>query len=227
MKAERGKEQGRARAAFFAAGVGLALAMAAVSLSLPARGDEETDQSAQQRLAWMREHQTGMWNISPREGLYLYNLVVERHLKRGLEIGTSNGYSGIWIASGMRVTHGHLLTLEINAERAALARENFLAAGVKPYVTLEQTDARKEIPRLTGPFDFVFIDAWKSDYLAYLEMVLPKVSPGGVIVAHNVLDMAAELQDFIRRVETDPRLKTRIVDPGPGGFSVSIKVRRH
>jgi predicted O-methyltransferase YrrM len=216
----------RVTRAFFAAGAFLALTLAALSLSASAHGDSDIEAQFEQRLAWMRENQTGMWNVSPREGLYLYNLVVKHHLKRGLEIGTSNGYSGIWIASGMRVTRGHLLSLEIDAERAALARDNFQAAGVKPYVTLQEGDALKVIPGLAGPFDFVFLDAGKPDYLSYLKMVLPKVSPGGLIVAHNVIDMSSELQDYIRRVETDPQLKTRIVDPGPGGFSVSIKVRK-
>jgi predicted O-methyltransferase YrrM len=226
MKAQPASEPGRALALFPLAGMVLALTLTAVALrAFPcSEGDIQTD--ALQRLDWMHEKQTGMWNVSPREGLYLYNLVVKHHLKRGLEIGTSNGYSGIWIASGMRVTRGHLLTLEIDAERAALARENFQAAHVDSYVTLREGDARKVIPGLPGPFDFVFIDASKSDYLAYLDMVLPKVSPGGVIVAHNVIDMSSELQNYIRRVETDPQLKTRIVERGPSGFSVSFKVHK-
>jgi predicted O-methyltransferase YrrM len=193
------------------------------SADLLAADDDKNDDQTQKRLVWMRENQTGMWNISPREGLYLYNLVVKHHLKRGLEIGTSNGYSGIWIASGMRATGGHLLTLEIDGDRAQLARENFQAAGVERYVTLERGDALQAIPKLTGPFDFVFMDADKSDYVRYLQMVLPLVPNGGVIVAHNVSDMADELHDFIEQVKTDPELKTTFAEPGPGGFSVSIK----
>ena len=190
-------------------------------------GDQKPDERAQERLAWMREHQTGMWNISPREGLYLYDLVIEHHLKRGLEIGTANGYSSIWIAAGMRSTGGRLLTLEIDEERAALARENFRAAGVEPFVTLDRVDALEEIPKLQGPFDFVFIDAGKEDYVRYLEMILPLVPPGGVIVAHNVKDMAAQLQEFIHKVKANPELKTTFADPGPGGFSVSVKRHSH
>jgi predicted O-methyltransferase YrrM len=190
---------------------------------LRAADDDKNDDQTQKRLAWMRENQTGMWNISPREGLYLYDLVVKHHLKHGLEIGTSNGYSGIWIASGMRVTGGRLLTMEIDEERAQLARENLQAAGVERYVTLERVDALQAVPKLTGPYDFVFIDAEKSDYIRYLQMVLPLVPEGGVIVAHNVSDMADELHDFIVRVKTDPELKTTFAEPGPGGFSVSIK----
>lgn len=201
------------------------LAGAMLGGNLYAEDGDKSDDQTQKRLEWMRDNQTGMWNISPREGLYLYDLVVKHHLKRGLEIGTSNGYSGIWIASGMRATGGHLLTMEINEERAQLAQENFDAAGVTPFVTLDRVDALEAVPKLTGHFDFVFIDATKSDYVRYLQMVLPLVPDGGVIVAHNVSDMADELQDFIQRVKTDPELKTSFAGPGPGGFSVSIKHR--
>lgn len=209
------------------AGLFLLLLTSVILPGTRALADQKPDDQAQERLAWMREHQTGMWNISPREGLYLYDLVIKHHLKRGLEIGTSNGYSSIWIASGMRSTGGHLLTLEINEARAELARENFQAAGVEPYVALERVDALEGIPKLQGPFDFVFIDAEKSDYVRYLRMVLPLVPTGGVIVAHNVKDMAEQLREFIRMVKTDPALNTSFADPGPGGFSVSVKRRPH
>ncbi len=197
--------------------------LAAATLSTQGREGQKPGEQAEERLSWMREHQTGMWNISPREGVYLYNLVVHRHLKRALEIGTSNGYSAIWIASGMRLTGGHLLTFEIDEGRANLARENFRAAGVEAYVTIQQADALQEIPKLKDPFDFVFIDAWKQDYVRYLDMVLPLVPPGGVIVAHNVKDMESQLQDFIQKVKSSSELKTTFADPGPGGFSISVR----
>lgn len=204
----------------------LAAMIGGLTLAVPALGGEEQlDDQAQERLAWMRDNQSGMWNISPREGLYLYNLILKHHLKKGLEIGTSNAYSGIWIASALRATGGHLTTLEIDQERADLAEDNFRAAGVEALVTLERGDALQKIPELDDAFDFVLIDAAKSDYVRYLEMVLPRVPAGGVIVAHNIRDMAGSLQDFIERVRTDPQLKTSFVDPGPGGFSVSIKRR--
>lgn len=181
------------------------------------------DVQAKERLDWMRRHQTGMWNVDPREGVFLHDLVVKVHAKRALEIGTSNGYSGIWIAAGLRETGGHLLTLEIHPGRAQLAQDNFRAAGVENIVTLKLGDALEEIPHLQGPFDFVFIDAWKQDYVRYLHMVLPLVPAGGVIVAHNVTDLREQLQEFIHEVQTNPQLKTSIENPGPGGFSVSYK----
>jgi caffeoyl-CoA O-methyltransferase len=182
------------------------------------------EERAQARLAWMREHQRGMWNVAPSEGTFLRDEVVKVKAKHALEIGTSNGYSGIWTALGLRKTGGHLTTLEIDEGRAKLAEENFRAAGVEPLVTLERGDALELVPKLSGPFEFVFIDAGKEDYVRYLEMVLPKVPPGGVIVAHNVTDLKALLGDFIQAVQTSPELETIFVDAGPGGFSVSRKL---
>ncbi|MBZ5545456.1 MAG: class I SAM-dependent methyltransferase, partial [Acidobacteriia bacterium] len=134
-----------------------------------------------------------------------------------------NGYSSIWIAMGVRKTGGHLTTLEIDPVKVKLATENFRAAGVDSLITLMPGDARQTIPTLQGPYEFVFIDAWKQDYVKYLDMVLPLIPPGGVIMAHNVTDLRSQLLDFIERVKTDPQLKTTFANPGPGGFSVSIK----
>jgi caffeoyl-CoA O-methyltransferase len=164
-----------------------------------------------------------MWNVDANEGAFLREQVVKVKAKRALEIGTSNGYSSIWIALGLRQTGGHLTTLEIDSARAKLAQENFRAAGVESLITLQHGDALEEIPKLQGPFELVFIDAWKQDNIKYLEMVLPMVPPGGVIVAHNVTNERSLMEDFIEWITTDPQLKTTFANPGPGGFSVSVK----
>ena len=181
------------------------------------------DTPALERLEWMPKNQAGMLNVNAKEGAFLRDQVIKLNTKRALEIGTSNGYSSIWIAMGVRRTGGHLLTLEIDDAKIKLAQENFRVAGVESVITLKHGDALKEIPKLQGPFEFVFIDAWKGDYIKYLDMVLPMVPPGGVIMAHNVTNLRSSLLDFIERVKTDPQLKTTFVDPGAGGFSVSIK----
>jgi predicted O-methyltransferase YrrM len=187
---------------------------------------QDSDTPALERLAWMAKNQRGMWNVDANEGAFLRDLVVKVKAKRALEIGTSNGYSSIWIALGLRETGGHLTTLEIDAGRVRLAQENFRAADMESLITLRHGDALKEIPKLPGPFEFVFIDAWKHDNIKYLEMVLPMVPPGGVIVAHNVINERWEMEDFIERVRMDPQFKTTFANPGPGGFSVSVKLPR-
>jgi predicted O-methyltransferase YrrM len=172
----------------------------------------------------MRQNEGNLWNVSPNEGRFLLALAEKVRAIEGLEIGTSNGYSSIWIGMGLRQQHGHLLTVEIDEGRAKLAQANFRAAGLDSVITLKLGDALEEVPKLRGPYDFVFIDAWKRDYVKYLDMVIPIVRPGGVIVAHNVTDLREELEDFIRAVQTNPKLETTIENPGPGGFSVSYKL---
>jgi caffeoyl-CoA O-methyltransferase len=201
------------------------LAATSASMEAFARSPEADESKAQRRLAWMREHQKGMWNVSAGEGAFLRDQVIKVRTRSALEIGTSNGYSGIWISLGLRKTGGHLLTLEIDQDRSKLAEENFRVAGVDSLVSLRQADALEEIPKLKGPFDFVFIDAEKHDYLRYLRMVEPRITPGGVIMAHNVTDLPMLMEDFIQAVKIDPQLKTTFENPGPGGFSVSIKIR--
>ncbi len=176
-----------------------------------------------QYLSWMRENQKAMMNVAPKEGEYLHDLLLKLNAKRALEIGTSNGYSGIWMGMALKKTRGKLITLEIDPGRGGLARENFAKTGMDNTIDLRLTDALKEIPKLHGPFDLVFIDAWKPDYVKYLEMTLPLVRSGGVIVAHNTRDAVYFLKGFIERVKTDPQLKTEFVDVGPSGFSVSWK----
>ena len=197
----------------------------AFSKNAPAQ--DSADARALERLKWMRQNEGNLWNVNPDEGAFLRNLAQKVHAHEGLEIGTSNGYSSIWIGMGLRKEGGHLLTLEIDEGRARLAQANFRAAGLDSVITLKLGDALAEVPKLPGPYDFVFIDAWKQDYVKYLHMVIPIVRPGGVIVAHNVTDLKDELTDFIHAVQTNPQLRTEIDNPGPGGFSVSYKLGTH
>ena len=201
----------------------VAFCLFASSKSMPAQTN--ADARALERLKWMRQNQGNLWNVNPDEGAYLRNLAEKVHAKEALEIGTSNGYSSIWIGMGLRKEGGRLLTLEIDEGRAKLAQGNFRAAGLDSVITLKLGDALEEVPKLRGPYDFVFIDAGKQDYVRYLDMVIPIVRSGGVIVAHNVTDLKEELTDFIRAVQTNPQLKTTIENPGPGRFSVSYKLR--
>jgi caffeoyl-CoA O-methyltransferase len=206
--------------ALFAGALLLALHLA----PLGAQPGSDPDAAAHARLEWMPRNQRGMLNVDANEGALLRANVLKAKTKRALEIGTSNGYSSIWIALGCRETGGHLTTLEIDEGKVQLATENFRAAGVDSLITLVHGDALREIPKLQGPFEFVFIDAWKGDYVKYLDLVLPMVPPGGIIMAHNTRNLRSELLDFIERVQTDPQLKTELVEPGPGGFSVSVKL---
>ena len=138
-----------------------------------------------------------------------------------VEIGTSNGISAIWLAAALRKTGGKLITHEIDPQRAALARENFVKAGVADIVTVVEGNAHETLSRLTGPVDMVFIDAEKEGYLDYLNQVLPLVRPGGLVLAHN-MTMRTVREDFAKAITTNPELETLLYMQG-GGMSVSLK----
>ena len=174
-------------------------------------------------LEKMRAEQKGMMNVAPAEGEHLKGLVTQLGAKRVLEIGTSNGYSGIWLALGLRETGGKLITLDIDEGRYRLAQKNFKTTGVAPLIDSRLTDALKELSQLDGPFDLVFIDAWKADYPKYLEIILPKVRSGGIVAAHNVDSHREELADFIDTIKNHPELETQFVRKGRAGLSVSVK----
>ena len=167
----------------------------------------------------------GMMNVPRVDGEFLHDFIVERGYKRGLEIGTSNGYSAIWMGMALRKTGGKLVTLEIDKRRASLARENFARVKLGEVIELREGDALAIIPGLSVPFDFVFIDAWKPDYIRYFRMVFPKVRVGGAIFAHNVLSHGSEMRDFLETIEEHPDLETRIERRSRAGISVSVKRR--
>lgn len=171
----------------------------------------------------MRRTERGMMNVAPAEGEYLAELVKKLNAKLVLEIGTSNGYSSIWLAMAVRETGGKLITLEVDKQRYELAQNNFNATGLADIIDSRLADALTEIQTVQGPFDLVFIDAWKPDYIRYFKAVLPRVRSGGVIAAHNVDSHPQSMQDFLSVVKTHPQLRTEFVHKGPSGLSISYK----
>ena len=200
-----------------------ALVAVLVPITGAAQRTKPTRQQVLDHLNRMRATERGMMNVAPSEGEYLSNLVKKLNAKRVLEIGTSNGYSGIWLALALRETGGKLLTLDVDEGRRSLALKNFRATGLDDLIESRLGDALKILPTLDGPFELVFIDAWKPDYKKYLDLVLPKVSPGGVITAHNIDSHPEETADFLEAIQHYPQLKTELVHVGPGGLSVSYK----
>jgi len=157
----------------------------------------------------------------PREdGEALWVLTEAVNAKRVVEIGTSTGYSGLWFCMALTATGGHLTTFEINHERFTEAHQHFEEAGVAGLVTQIEGDAHKNVEKLKGPIDVVFIDADKEGYVDYLQKVLPLVRPGGLILAHNI-DMAP---DYVRAVTTRPDLQTIFYMQGRG-LGVTLKKR--
>lgn len=168
---------------------------------------------------------TGQLSVSEEDGRFMRVLVATSNAKRALEIGGAQGYSAIWIGLALRATGGHLTTIEYDAARAATAAANITRAGLADVVTVVPGDAFKEIPKLTGTFDFVFLDAWKSDYQRFFDLVFPRLTTRGLFLAHNVVNKQGEMRDFLQTIEHHPALATSIVRPGSEGMSVSVKLR--
>ncbi len=171
----------------------------------------------------MQRDERGMWNVSQEDGRYLAALVGQLGAKQVLEIGTSNGYSSIWLAQALAQTGGRLITLEIDKHRHELALENFRKAGLEHLIDARLGDARTMIPEIEGRWDLVFIDGWHADYSTYLELILPNVRAGGLVVAHNVKSHAHLMREFLAAIEKDPTLVTHFLVDGRSGLSVSQK----
>jgi caffeoyl-CoA O-methyltransferase len=167
----------------------------------------------------------GQLAVSEEDGRFLRVLVATRGAKSVLEIGAASGYSGIWLGLGARETGGRVVAIEYDAPRAKEALENVRKAGLNDVVRVVQGDAFAEIPKLSGTFDLVLLDAWKPDYKRFFDMVYPRLNPGGVFVAHNVVNKKTEMEPFLRTVLTHPGLYTTIVSPSGEGMSVSYKTR--
>jgi predicted O-methyltransferase YrrM/HEAT repeat protein len=161
-------------------------------------------------------------NVPCRDGRFLYDLICGRGYRRGLEIGTFTGYSALWFGWAFQHTGGSLITIEIEKEPGEEAQQNVRRAGLEDIIDARIADAFAEIPKIPGEFDFVFIDAWKPDYMRFLEMLRGRVKPGGVIVAHNVTNYARDMQDFLKTIRDDPGLETTLHEISAEGMSISF-----
>jgi len=157
-----------------------------------------------------------MLNITRDTGRLLWILVSATRATRILEVGTSNAFSTIWLADAARSIGGHVTTLEVDPDKIALARANLASAGLESVVDVVEGPAADSLAQLAGPFDLVFLDADRPSYLTYLELIVPRLRTGGLLVADNVTSHASELVDFLGRVKSHPQLFAVTVPIGNG-----------
>lgn len=164
-------------------------------------------------------------NVPESDGRILHDLIVKHKFTRALEIGTSTGHSGIWIAWALAKTGGKLTTVEIDPNRHRTALANFKEAGLASYIDARLGDAHVIVPALAGPFDFVFSDADKEWYKNYFVAVWPKVVSGGCFTAHNVSGRGAGpgIREFLDHLKTLPDAVTTIDESSRAGISISCK----
>jgi len=220
---------------FIPAAIGIVLILTGLG-ALPAPPGPSGRQAAQQggpaldrRVQAFLDANAGRWrdmNVPESDGRVLHDLIVEKGYTRALEIGTSTGHSGIWIAWALSKTGGRLITVDIDEGRYREAVANFREAGLDGFIDARLADAHELVPALAGPFDFVFCDADKDWYKNYFTAVLPKLTVGGAFVAHNV---SARMRrggwdsgDFVEHVLALPFMETTFVERG-GGISISVR----
>jgi caffeoyl-CoA O-methyltransferase len=218
--------------------IALVVGLACSAVFLECRPDADSG-AADARILRVIEGHRQSWegmNVPEADGQALYDIVIQNKYKQALEIGTSNGYSGLWIAWALSKTGGKLITIEIDPDRHKEAVAYFREAGLDKYVDARLGDAHELVPALAGPFDFVFCDADKNWYENYLKAVLPKITVGGCFAAHNVSDYSGwggrrrggfgpgAGGDFLQFARSIPNLDTKVLNiPGSAGLSVSYK----
>ena len=155
-------------------------------------------------------HRIGM-NTTPGDAQFLRILIESSKAKNGLEIGVATGYGAVVMGLGFERNKGHLTSIDIDAGMVAAARANIRKMRLDETVTVAKGAALKVIPKLDGPFDFVFIDALKQEYLGYLRAVEAKLTPRAIIVADNVIRFAEEMRDFLDAMRSDPKYQSVII----------------
>jgi predicted O-methyltransferase YrrM len=166
-------------------------------------------------------------NVPRKDGEFLHLLVQLTSAKNVLEVGTSNGYSAIWMALGLEETGGKLTTIEIDPERVKEAKENLGQVGLADRVTFLEGDAHQVCRTLEGPFDLIFLDADKGNEMDYFNTLFPKLQPGGVLLVHNAIRAKEAMREYLDTVSQHPQLNTVIVSlTMDDGFAVSYKKRK-
>ncbi len=156
-------------------------------------------------------------NVEPETAELLGVLIRAAGARRILELGTSNGYSTIWLADAAQSTGGHVLSVELDPGRTELARANLAAAGLEDRVELRTEDAGAVLAGADdGAWEFVFLDAERPAYPGYLPDLVRTLAPRGVLAIDNVLSHAHELVEFTALIEREPRLTQTVVPVGAG-----------
>jgi caffeoyl-CoA O-methyltransferase len=197
--------------------------------------DLKANPALDEKVRKFLSNHSGQWydmNIPAADGQTLYDLIIKGNYKSALEIGTSTGHSGIWIAWALSKTGGKLITIDIDENRYKTAVENFRLAGLSGYIDARLADAHSLVRELKGPFDFVFSDADKDWYKNYFTDIDPKLQTGGCFTAHNINDRAMGGRNgrgwengqsvFINYIKSLKNYETTVNNNG-GGLSISYK----
>ena len=181
----------------------------------------DADSVAEAELLRALEEQPEEWgqvriSVPPDTGKFLHVLVRMAKPKRILELGMFHGYSTLWIGLAARSVGARITTLELEAEKVAVAQANFAKAGLADIITVIQGDGKQTLAGLPGPYDLVFLDAAKEEYAAYFDLIYPRLAPGGVIVADNAVSHGEYMADYFDKARNHPNCVSVLVPVGTG-----------
>jgi predicted O-methyltransferase YrrM len=157
--------------------------------------------------------------IGPEAGGFLNLLIKSLRPQRILELGTSNGYSTLWLAEAAREVGGKVITIEAIAKKQAYARAALAKAGVDGVVEFLGGDALQLLKTLPGPFDFVLLDLWKELYGACLDLFYPRLAPGAIVAADNMIEPVSsrrQAAEYRRVVREKPQMQSLLLPVGQG-----------
>jgi predicted O-methyltransferase YrrM len=180
------------------------------------------------RNRFVKDFQRIGLNTTEGDAMMLRILVESIRAKRGIEVGSATGYGAVNMGIAFERTGGHLYTLEIDPEMVRKCRDNLQKVGLENTVTCIEGDALKTLPKLKGKYDFVFIDAVKSDYLKYFKLIEPKLKSGAVVVGDNVIRSARAMKDFLDYMQESPDYDTVVIRASmekKDGMSISYKIK--
>jgi predicted O-methyltransferase YrrM len=162
--------------------------------------------------------------VAPTTGRFLFSLVAPQSDCGVLELGGSRGYSAIWLAAGVRLFSGRVVSLERDPAKCGAWRANVAEAGLEEWAQLVEGDAFEALPQVQDVFDVVFLDAEKDDYERLFALARERVEPGALIVADNVLSHAGTLAAYSAARQADPTLVSVTV-PLDRGLELSVVLR--
>jgi predicted O-methyltransferase YrrM len=160
--------------------------------------------------------------VSADSGQFLYQLAVTRNARHIVEFGTSYGISTIYLAAAARVTGGRVIGTEMEPAKHARALEHLREAGVDDLVDVRLGDALKTLADEPATIDFVLIDGWKDLYLPVLDLLLPKLAPGAIIVADNIFTFKTALRPYVARMQAHRSGFASVTIPIGEGMEFSI-----
>jgi predicted O-methyltransferase YrrM len=182
----------------------------------------EMEEFGRQNDSAQAEYNHRMMNLDPETAKLLSILLLSSRSKAVLEIGTSNGYSTIWIAASIRENGGHVFSVDRSPEKHARARENLLKSGLLDHVSLITGDATAAVQDLKGPWDAVFFDADRITAPEQLRLVYPKLAPTAFLFADNALSHPGEIRSYLEAVDSLPGF-TQVIVPIGKGLSIAFR----